>query len=222
MIQGTWITNRFRTSRVPSFIIGWLQLKHLLKKNHPLKAWVLMKIRSNFDDLSSYCFLSWVVGFKPPKQSWFWRCWHTCICEDHWPISLPETKPASLPTPENWCQRETMETIRLLLFWGKRPIFSGASLLLALGRVTTKKDNWVVATQICFIFTPKLGKMNPFWRAYFFRWVETQKPPTRWYLAGPPLVWINHFNYRLCLLMNAAIHNPELPRLRVFPHFANV
>ena len=33
--------------------------------------------------------------------------------------------------------------------------------------------DWVVVSHICFMFTPMLGKIPPFWRAYFFRWIET-------------------------------------------------
>lgn len=33
--------------------------------------------------------------------------------------------------------------------------------------------DWVVVSHICFMFTPMLGKIPPFWRAYFFRCIET-------------------------------------------------
>ena len=58
--------------------------------------------------------------------------------------------------------------------------------LLQIARWDRQIDNWVVATHIFFIFTPKnWGKMNPFWRI-FFKGVETrnhqpdknQKPKT--------------------------------------------
>ena len=38
---------------------------------------------------------------------------------------------------------------------------------------------WVVATQICFSFTPYLGKMNPFWRSYFSNGLV--QPPTSFF-----------------------------------------
>ena len=39
--------------------------------------------------------------------------------------------------------------------------------------------NWVVATQIFFIFTPKIGGNDPIWRAYFSKGL-VQPPTSKW------------------------------------------
>ena len=45
-----------------------------------------------------------------------------------------------------------------------------------------KIHDWVVVSNI-FCFHPYLGKMNPFWRAYFPNWVGL-KPPSRWSMVA--------------------------------------
>ena len=84
----------------------------------------------------------------------------------------------------DWAWWTSMKDIR----WSKDALIFEAwkDLLLAtyhfrfrcsLAEINHFRTRWWF--QILFIFHPYLGKMNPFWRAYVSKWVETQPPTMR-------------------------------------------
>ena len=65
--------------------------------------------------------------------------------------------------------KKTCFSTSLLANWVKLSLLykSGSKMTLSAGR---SNYTWVVAAQTFLMFTPYLGKMNPFWRAYLWCW----------------------------------------------------
>ena len=110
------------------------------KKNHPLKSLGFVSCAPIWRLAHIVSFLGWLVLNHPSSHD----------------FEASELKPLKVG-----CNGRRSGSDPASFFGAKGPIFSGANLLWALGRVTTKKDNWVVASQICSYFHPEIwGKVS--------------------------------------------------------------
>ena len=64
------------------------------------------------------------------------------------------------------------QIIRVGIPWGIMKVLAEVGPVQH-GKIASQQKNWVVATQIFFIFTPKIGEDEPILTSIFFKWVET-------------------------------------------------
>ena len=121
-------------------------------------------------DHENYChFLGWL------NQSWY-KC-----CGWFWDISLARNcLGLAIYSDPCWRVKGCNQTgCKVIFGWEPTCCQVWTTLKLKWNWKNCKVSRWWFQTVL--IFAPKNWKRFSFWRAYFFRWVETRKPPTTYF-----------------------------------------